>query len=329
MGADDVCVEVHGAGVNPVDIKIRNGELKAARHDRLPITLGCELSGVIVERGANVSRFRAGDAVIARVQKARLGAFAELALVDHRLVAMKPPTLDHFQAAALPNAGLTAYQALRQHGRLERGQKVLIHGGGGAVGSIAIQLAKHWGAMVATTVGEKDRDYAASIGADEVFDYRRDSFEKSLRDYDLVLDTVGGSTLARSFQVLRRGGAIVSIAGRPTTAFARAIGVPRPLVWILALLNRRVVSLAAKRDVTRSFFMVEPDGEQLAELAGLAARNIVSVRIDSVFALDAAASAFDRVESRGARGKVILDPRSSAATVRSRARSFLQCRRDS
>jgi NADPH:quinone reductase-like Zn-dependent oxidoreductase len=188
-GPRDLLVRVRAASVNPVDFKIRDGKVKVLLPYRMPLTLGNDLSGVVEAVGNEVSRFRAGDAVFARLDKQRIGAFADYALVDEAAAAAKPARLGHVEAAAIPLVGLTAWQALRDLGRLERGQKVLIHAGSGGVGTFAIQLAKQLGATVATTASERNAALVRELGADVVIDYKTTRFEDAIADYDLVFDT--------------------------------------------------------------------------------------------------------------------------------------------
>jgi NADPH:quinone reductase-like Zn-dependent oxidoreductase len=305
-GPGEVIIDVYAAGVNPVDFKIRNGELKRVRHDRFPLALGSELSGVVSACGAGVGNLRVGDEVFARVGKESMGAFAEQACVRAEHVAKKPARLSHVEAASLPLAGLTAYQALVEHGHLTRGQRVLVHAASGGVGTLAVQMAHHLGAHVIGVASAKSHPFLRTLGADELIDRGTEQFEARVHDVDLVLDLVGGKTLARSFAVMRRGGSIVSIAGTPTPEYARQAGLAKPIVWVLMLLNLRVARQAHARDVHHVFFMMRPDGAQLAALAALVDAGALAPVIDRVFPLADAAAALDHVESGGARGKVVL-----------------------
>ncbi len=208
------------AGLNPVDFKTREGKLRVIQRYALPVVLGCELSGVVASVGEGVTRLRPGDEVFARVAKERLGAFAEKACVHEDLVATKPASLDFTHAAAVPLAALTALQALRDELAVKEGMRVFIPGCAGGVGTFALQLAKYFGATVATTASPRGRALVERLGADVVVDYTAQDFTKELRDYDAALDLVGGDTLMGAFSVVRRGGKVVSIAGlpEPTTA---------------------------------------------------------------------------------------------------------------
>jgi NADPH:quinone reductase-like Zn-dependent oxidoreductase len=192
---NDVLVQIHAASVNPLDLKIRDGKLKLILPYRLPLILGNDLAGVVVGVGSQVRRFKPGDEVYARPDQDRIGAFAEFISMNEDAVANKPKELTMEEAASIPLVGLTAWQALIERANLKKGQKVLIHAGSGGVGTFAIQLAKHVGAIVATTTSTANLDWVKRLGADIVIDYRKDDFETILRDYDVVLDTLGGETL--------------------------------------------------------------------------------------------------------------------------------------
>ncbi|MGO4751126.1 NADP-dependent oxidoreductase, partial [Streptomyces sp. 2MCAF27] len=224
LGADDVLVRIHAASINPLDLKLRDGDFKAFLPYRLPLILGNDLAGVVVQVGSAVTRFAVGDEVYARPDKDRIGTFAELIAVHQDDVAIKPATLTMEEAASLPLVALTAWQALVERAQVRPGQKVLIHAGSGGVGTIAIQLAKQLGAHVATTAGTAKVDLVKELGADVVVDYKQQAFETVLHGYDVVLDTLGGETLEKSLQVLRPGGKVIGIAGPPDVAFARELG---------------------------------------------------------------------------------------------------------
>ena len=221
---DDVLVQVHAAGVNPLDSKIRNGEFKLLLPYRLPLILGNEVAGVVLRVGSRVQRFKPGDEVYARPDKDRIGTFAELIAINEADVALKPKTLSMEEAASIPLVALTAWQALVERAKLKRGEKVLIHAGSGGVGTIAIQLAKHLGALVATTTSSANVDFVKSLGADVVVDYKKDDFEKTLRDYDAVLNSLDAQTLRKSLNVLKPHGKLISISGPPDPEFARGDG---------------------------------------------------------------------------------------------------------
>src|SRR6202162_2044645 len=221
---DDVLIQIHAAGVNPLDSKIRDGEFYLILPYRLPLILGNDLAGVVVRVGSRVWRFKPGDEVYARPHKDRIGTFAEFIAVKEDGVALKPTALTMEEAASIPLVGLTAWQALLEKGQLKKGQKGLIHAGSGGVGTFAIQLAKHVGATVATTTSTANIDLVRRLGADIVIDYKKDSFEEILRDCDVVLNSLDGETDRKSLRVLKPGGNLISISGPPDPAFARHLG---------------------------------------------------------------------------------------------------------
>src|SRR6266699_2435244 len=212
---DDVLVQIHAAGVNLLDSKIRNGEFKRILPYRLPLILGNDVAGVVVRVGSRVRRFKPGDEVYARLADGRIGAFAEFIAIKEDDVAIKPKTLTMEEAASIPLVGLTAWQALVERANLKQGQKILIHAGSGGVGTFAIQLAKHLGATVATTTSTANVNLVRSLGADVVIDYKTQDFEKVWSGYDLVLHSLDKLTLGKSLRVLKPGGRLISISGPP------------------------------------------------------------------------------------------------------------------
>lgn len=233
---------------------------------RVPFVLGNDLAGVVVEVGTAVTRFTAGDEVFARPDKDRIGTFAELIAVHQDDVAIKPATLTMEEAASLPLVALTSWQALVERAHVQPGQKVLIHAGSGGLGTIAIQLAKQLGARVATTTSTANVDLVKRLGADVVVDYKKQSFETALHDYDVVLDSLGGETLEKSLDVLKPGGKVISVAGPPDAAFARELGANPIIRLVMSALSFRIRRRARRRDVTYSFLFMKASGDQLREL---------------------------------------------------------------
>ena len=306
VGEDDVLVQVHAAGVNLLDSKIRNGEFKLILPYRPPFVLGHDVAGVVVRVGARVKRFKPGDEVYARPADHRIGTFAELIAVQEKDVALKPKNLTMEEAASIPLVGLTAWQALVERGRLKRGQKVFIQAGSGGVGTFAIQLAKHLGATVATTTGTSNLDLVRSLGADVIVDYKRDDFEAKLSDYDLVLHSQDGKALDKSLRVLRSGGRLISISGPPDPDFAKEIGAP----WFVKLFTR-LLSTGARRKAKRlnttfSFLFMRANGDQLREISALLDAGEVRPVVDKVFAFPATNEALAYLETGRARGKVVI-----------------------
>ena len=305
-GPGELLVRVRAAGVNPIDHKIRDGAVKVLLPFSFPLVLGTDLAGDVEAIGPGVTKFKLGDAVYSRVDNDHIGAFAEYALVRESAAALKPARLDYAQAASLPLVALTAWQALVELARLRAGQNVLIHAGSGGVGTVAIQLAKHLGARVSTTAGARNHALVRSLGADVAIDYRTTRFESVVKDQDVVLDTQGGDTLLRSFEVAKPNGVVVAIGGRPDGKFARAWGLSLPLVWILGFLNRKVDRLARKKRVRFEYLFMRASGEQLERLGALVDQGVIQPVVDKVFPFTAATEAISYVESGRAVGKVVI-----------------------
>ncbi len=280
---DSVMIEVHAASVNPVDNLIRAGYLQAMLPLQFPYTVGNDVSGVVTAVGKDVRTFKVGDAVFARPQGMQSGTFADFVLVKEADIALKPATLSHDQAASLPLVALTAWQALVVKGNLQQGQKVLIHAGSGGVGSIAIQLAKHLGATVASTTSRENVAMVRALGADTVIDYQTQKFEDLVHDYDLVFDTLGGTTREKSYGVLKKGGHLVSIIAPPDTS-----------------------GLADKLGVRSELFFMWASGAQLAQIAQLVEQGVIQPQIDRTYPLDQAQEAFDYSQSGQAKGKIVI-----------------------
>jgi NADPH:quinone reductase-like Zn-dependent oxidoreductase len=306
VGERDVLVQVRAAGVNLLDSKIRDGEFKLILPYRLPFILGNDVAGVVVRAGNRVRKFKPGDEVYARPAKDRIGTFAEFISVSEDDLAPKPARLTMEEAAAVPLAALTAWQALTGIADLRKGQKVLIHAGSGGVGTFAIQLAKHLGATVATTTSAANAGLVKRLGADIVIDYRKDDFETVLHGYDVVLNSLGSETLRKSLRVLRPGGKLISISGPPDPAFAREVGKP----WILRpatrVLSYRVRKAARRRHVSYSFLFMRASGDQLREITSLIDSGTIEPVIDRVFPFESTSEAMAYVETGRAKGKVVV-----------------------
>jgi NADPH:quinone reductase-like Zn-dependent oxidoreductase len=305
-GAHDVLIEVHAASVNVLDSKIRSGEFKLILPYSFPLVLGNDCAGVVIEVGAAVKGFKPGDEVYARVPEQRIGTFAERIAVEQNAVALKPANLSMEQAAGIPLVALTAWQALVDIARLQKGQKVLIHAGSGGVGTIAIQLAKHLGAVVATTTSTANVEWVKALGADVVIDYKQQHFEQELRDYDVVLNSLGTDVLENSLKVLRPGGQLISISGPPTAEFAKAQGLAWPLRQVMRLLSLSIRRKARKQDVRYSFLFMRANGAQLQEITTLIEAGEISPVLDRTFAFESTGEALNYVEQGRAKGKVIV-----------------------
>jgi alcohol dehydrogenase len=282
--AGKVLVKIKAAGINPVDWKIREGYMQQMIPLQFPSSLGADFSGVIEKVGQGVSEFRQGDEVYgqASMLSGGSGAFAEMALANADTIAHKPKSLSHPEAAGLPLVGVSAWLALVETISLQKSQKILIHGGAGGIGSVAIQLAKHFGAYVATTVSTNDKQFAKELGADEIIDYKTQTFEELIRDYDAAFDTVGGETYSRSFKVLKRGGIIVSLMEQPNQELMKQFGVKA--IFQFTQVNR----------------------DRLTKLAQWVDQNNIRVNVDKTFSLEEAGKALDYQRDVHPRGKVVL-----------------------
>jgi NADPH:quinone reductase-like Zn-dependent oxidoreductase len=276
-----VLVRVKAAGVNPVDFKIRSGQYPAVKEDRLPYTLGRDVSGIVEKCGAQATLFEIGDEVLGMVGIGG-GGYAEKVVLDEQALTRKPPRLDYPHAAAIPLAAQTAWQGLFRYGRLQSGQSVLIHGGSGGVGHFAVQFAKIKGARVLTTVSTGNVEFARSLGADVIIDYQTERFEERALGLDMVFDLIGGETRERSWKLLKRGGVLVSTLTEPSQETAARLGV------------------RALR------YTVEADGSELAEIADLVASGKVKPHVQKIFRLEEASQALAAIEHGGSVGKVVL-----------------------
>ena len=303
---DDVLVQIHAAGVNLLDSKIRDGEFKLILPYRLPLILGNDAAGVMVKVGPKVRRFKPGDEVYARPHQNRIGTFAEFIAMNEADVAMKPKNLTMEEAASIPLVGLTAWQVLIERANLKRGQKVLIHAGSGGVGTLAIQLAKHVGATVATTTSAANADLVKKLGADIVIDYKKDDFEKVLNGYDVVLNSLGKDTLEKSLSVLKPGGKLISISGPPDADFAKENGSNWFLQQVMRLLSFGIRTKAKRQRVSYSFLFMRANGHQLSEITSLIESGIIRPVIDRVFPFEATKEALTYIETGRSKGKVVV-----------------------
>lgn len=303
---DDVLIEVHAAGLNLLDSKIKSGEFKLILPYRMPLVLGHDVAGVVTRVGPRVRQFKVGDEVYSRPPDHRIGTFAEFVAVNENDVAPKPKNITMEEAASIPLVGLTAWQALVERSDLKKGQKVFIQAGAGGVGTFAIQLAKHLGATVATTTSGANSDLVKRLGADVVVDYKKDDFEKALRNYDVVLHSQDAATLEKSLRVLKPDGALVSISGPPDPAFARGIRAPWFVRLIVRLLSSGVRKKASRRDLKYSFLFMRANGPQLREITRLIEAGAINPVIDRVFPFDSSNEALAYVEAGRAKGKVVV-----------------------
>ncbi|WP_336039883.1 NADP-dependent oxidoreductase [Acinetobacter calcoaceticus] len=304
LSEDAVLVKVHAASINPVDLRVLEGEFKAILPVKFPFILGSDFAGTVVEVGSNVTQFKAGDEVYAKIDLN--GAFAEYTVVQQSSLALKPKNISMELAASLPLVALTAWQTLVEIAKVQSGQKVLIHAGSGGVGSIAIQLAKSLGAIVATTTSGKNTRWVRELGADIIIDYKTADFEQELKDYDVVLDTQGGKTLEKSLNVVKRGGRIISISGPPDQAFAEAVNPNRFLKCVIPLLSWSIRHKAKKRGITYSFLFMQPNGQQLSKITELVEAGKIKPIVDQIYDFAQIKEAFQYVNTGRSKGKVVL-----------------------
>lgn len=306
VGERDALVQVRAAGLNQLDEKIREGEFKLILPYQTPLVLGHDLAGTVIRIGAGVAGFKPGDEVYARVRDHRIGTFAERIAVDSDDLALAPTTVSPVEAASLPLVALTAWQALVEKGGVQAGQKVLIHAGTGGVGSIAIQLAKHLGAYVATTVSPQNADFARELGADVVIDYRSQDFEQELSGYDFVLDSLGADSIAKSLRVLRPGGKVVGIYGVPDPAFAKEAGLNLFVRLAIAGMSRKTLSRAKKLGVSYEFLFMRASGSQLRQIAGLVDAGAIRPVVGATYPFKQTPQALTALGTTSIRGKAVV-----------------------
>lgn len=303
---NDVLVEIYAAGVNLLDSKIKTGEFKLILRYKLPLILGHDVAGVITKTGKNVKNFKVGDEVYARPADHRIGTFAEFIAINESDVALKPKNLSMEEAASIPLVALTAWQVLVERAKIKEGQEVFIQAGSGGVGTIAIQLAKHLGATVATTASAKSFDLMKELGADIVIDYKNSDFENRLNNYDVVLNSQDQKTLEKSLRILQSGGKLISISGPPTPVFAKEIGAPWFVKIILSLLSSGIRKKAKHKNVDYSFLFMKANGQQLSKITTLIESGIIKPIVDKVFTFEKTNEALSYVESGRAKGKIVI-----------------------
>jgi len=306
MQDDDVLVEIHASGLNPLDSKIRDGEFKLILPYRPPFILGHDVAGTVVRVGSKVRQFKPGDEIYARPRDGHVGTFAEFIAMNEADVAPKPKNFSMEEAASIPLIGLTAWQVLVERANLKKGQKVLIHAGSGGVGTFAIQLAKYLGATVATTTSTANVDLVRNLGADVVIDYKTQDFEKVLSGYDVALNSLDGDTLEKSLDVLKPDGKLISISGPPDFAFAKEQGLNWFLQQVMRLLSFRIRRKAKGRRLSYSFLFMRSSGEQLSQITSLIEAGIIRPVMDRVFPFEATNEALTYIETGRSKGKVVV-----------------------
>ncbi len=302
----EVLAEIHAASINPIDFKIRDGKVKMLLKYEMPLILGNDFAGVITKVGSKVTRFKVGDEIYARPRKNKIGTFAEYIAIHEDDIALKPKNLSFEEAASIPLVGLTSYQALHDIMQLQKGQKILIHAGSGGVGTFAIQLAKIMGAIVTTTASEAGANLVTSLGADEIINYKTEKFEDILKNYDAVFDTIGGATLEKSFNIIKRGGNIVSVSGMPNARFGKEFGSGFFKTLLFSLASKKLTALEKKHNAQYSFLFMKPSADQLRTIANYIEAGEIKPVIDRVFPFEDAQKAMEYSEAGRAKGKIIV-----------------------
>jgi NADPH:quinone reductase-like Zn-dependent oxidoreductase len=303
--AGSVIVDVCAAGINPVEIAMRNGEFKRSMKFKFPWVMGFDISGVIRETGPGVHGWKRGDEVFTRLPNRTMGAYAERALVPANLLALKPGNISHLEAASLPTVALTTWQAFAERAHLKAGESVLIQAGAGGVGSFAIQLAKHLGAEVAATAGSANQAFLLDLGVDIPIDYTRQRFE-DFGPFDVVYDGVGGELITRSIDVLRPGGRYVGLVRSADARAYREFGIPAPLAWLAA---RRVAPYqrsAKRRGAEFHGILTRPDGPLLAKIGALVESGVIHPVVGKVYTLNELGVAYQDLATGHTRGKIVL-----------------------
>ena len=302
----EVLAEIHAASINPIDFKIRDGKVKMLLKYEMPLILGNDFAGVITKVGSKVNRFKVGDEIYARPRKNKIGTFAEYIAIHEDDIALKPKNLSFEEAASIPLVGLTLYQALHDIMQLQKGQKILIQAGTGGVDTFAIQLAKIMGAIVTTTASEAGANLVTSLGADEIINYKTEKFEDILKNYDAVFDTIGDATLEKSFNIIKRGGNIVSVSGMPNARFGKEFGSGFFKTLLFSLASKKLTALEKKHNAQYSFLFMKPSGDQLRTIANYIEAGEIKPVIDRVFPFEDAQKAMEYSEAGRAKGKIIV-----------------------
>jgi len=301
-----VLIKVRAAGVNVLDAKIKHGDFRQILKYNMPLVLGNDVAGVIAKVGENVKAFKVGEGVYAYTGAKEIGTFSEYIIVSESALAATPQNVSSTAASGVPLVALTAWQALVEIANIQPGQKVFIQAGTGGVGSIAIQLAKHLGAYVATTASTKNVAMLEKLGADTVIDYKTQDFEAKLKDYDVVLHSQDTKTLEKSLRVLRRGGHLISLSGPPDPTYAKAAGLPLPLQLAIKGLSYKVRKTAKALGAHYSFLLVRPDGTQLQEITRLIESGAIKPIVDTVYDFKDTPKALAHVESGHSKGKIVI-----------------------
>ena len=303
---EQVLIKAKAASFNPLDYKIVRGDFKAVRKIQFPVGIGRDVSGTVEEVGNKVKNFKIGDKVFSRIGENLVGTMSEYVVSHKNEVAVMPENLSFEEAAGIPLAGLTAYQSLIDVAKLSAGETVLIHAGSGGVGSIAIQLAKHLGAIVTATTSTKNVAMVEKLGADKIVDYTDENYFELSEKFDVVFDTLGGSHTLDSFKVLKEGGRLVSIAGDLDEITAKQLGLNSFVRFILRMKASKITKAAKKKKAEYRFFLMSPNGKQLEKLGELYKTQKIRPVNDSLHEFKDSISAIEYLAKGRAKGKVIV-----------------------
>lgn len=296
---NDILVAVKAASLNPIDYKIVEGKLKDMLTLNLPVTIGYDVSGVVVEKGANVNDFEIGDEVYARVSQEQMGTIAEFVAVHSDLVSKKPENITFEQASGLPLAGMTAIQALEKV-KIKKGDNILIHAGSGGVGSFAIQYAKVKGAMVYTTTSTKNIKWVKALGADRVIDYKTEDYKEIANNLDIVFDTLGGDYTFDAFKIIKEGGKVTSIVGPPDEETAKQMGLKD------YKLPEKLAKLKDGKSAVYKYTWMQPNAKQLNDIKRLVEDGAIKPIVDRTYSFEDGINAFEYLATGRAKGEVII-----------------------
>ncbi len=302
---NEVLVQIMATSINPLDSKIKKGDLKPILRYKTPLILGHDVAGIVTEVGKNIKNFQVWDEIFARIPDFHIGSFAEFVTISEEFVAHKPKNLTFEESASIPLVGLTAWQIFEK-ANLKSWQKIFIQAGSGWVGSIAIQLAKHLWAFVATTTSEKNFDFVKNLWADKIIDYRKENFEEILSDYDLVLHNQNMENLEKSFKILKKWWKIISISEPPTADFAREFWLPWYIVFVMKILSQKAKKLTKQHNVHYEFLFMKANGKQLQEIGKLLEKEIIKPNIDKIFDFSQLNEAMQYSESGRAKWKIVV-----------------------
>jgi len=299
FGNNDILIAVKAASINPIDYKLVEGHLKDMVPLDLPSTIGYDVSGVVVEKGADVSNFEIDDKVYARVPQEQMGTVAEFVTVDVEKAALKPSNISFEEASGLPLTGLTAIQALEKVG-IKEGDRILIHAGSGGVGSFAIQYAKVKGAIVYTTTSTKNVDWVKALGADRVIDYTEEDYKEVANNLDIVFDTLGDEYTSDAFKIIKEGGKVTSIVGPPDEETAKQMGMND------YKLPEKLTKLIKEKSGIYKFTWMQPNGKQLDEIRAMVEEGTIKPTVDLIYDFENGIDAYEYLAKGKAKGKVII-----------------------